>query len=63
MSEPVESESWDDGTYLVDRDGTVWLVVRDGGMVTRADYTGATSAGVNWLKENKGPVRVLDVPR
>lgn len=46
--------------YVVDRDGVVWAVVRDGGMVTRAHDTGVVSAGVAWLEREAGPLVPLD---
>lgn len=42
--------------YVRDRNGIIWGVVRDGGMVTTADYTGAFSAGIDWLEQNHGPL-------
>lgn len=52
--------TYDDGTYLLDREGTIWIVVRDGGMVTRAEYAGAVSGGISWLEQAKGPLIVID---
>lgn len=46
--------------YVVDRDGLVWRVVRDGGMVTRADFDGVTSAGIAWLESEAGPLLPFD---
>lgn len=46
--------------YVVDRDGNVWAVVRDGGMVTRADYRGVKSAGIAWLEREAGPLLPFD---
>jgi hypothetical protein len=51
-----------DGTYLADRNGLIWMVVRDGAMVTRADYSGAHSAGIVWLEQTAGPLIVVRVP-
>lgn len=49
-----------DKTYLKDNQGTIWLVVRDGGMVTTADYSGQIySAGIKWLEDNYGPLERL----
>jgi hypothetical protein len=47
-------------THVVDRDGNVWLVVRDGGMVTRATATGPISAGIAWLEREAGPLLPFD---
>jgi hypothetical protein len=46
--------------YVIDRDGVVWKIVRDGGMVTRADDTGITSAGIAWLEAQAGPLIPFD---
>lgn len=46
--------------YVKDRTGTIWLIVRDGGMVTTADYSGQIySAGIKWLENNFGPLEEL----
>ncbi len=46
--------------YVRDRQGTVWLLAHDGGMVTTADYTGQVySAGIEWLRTNYGPLEEL----
>jgi hypothetical protein len=50
-----------DGAYVVDRDCTVWLVVRDGGMATRAWYGGVVSIGITELERTLGPLSVLDL--
>lgn len=42
--------------YVIDRDATVWKVVRDGGMATRADYGGITSIGIQRLDDTLGPL-------
>ena len=47
-------------TYVVDRLGDVWRVVRDGGMVTRSDYGGIQSAGIEWLRAELGPLIAFD---
>lgn len=47
-------------THVVDRDGNVWAVVRDGGMVTRATATGPVSAGIAWLERQAGPLLPFD---
>lgn len=47
-------------THVVDRLGDVWRVVRDGGMVTRADYGGIKSAGIEWLRAELGPLIAFD---
>ncbi len=46
--------------YAIDRDGAVWRVVRDGGIATRADYDGITSAGTTWLAAHRGPLVAFD---
>ena len=46
--------------YVVDVNGVVWAVVRDGGMVTRATHEGPISAGIAWLEENAGPLLPFD---
>jgi hypothetical protein len=46
--------------YVIDRDNVVWKVVRDGGMVTRADYNGIVSGGIQWLAETAGPLTPFD---
>lgn len=46
--------------YVRDSQGTIWLIVRDGGMVTTADYSGQIySAGIKWLADNFGPLEYL----
>jgi hypothetical protein len=47
-------------SHVVDRDGNVWAVVRDGGMVTRADHSGPISAGIAWLESEAGPLLPFD---
>jgi hypothetical protein len=42
--------------HVVDRDGLVWRIVRDGGMATRADFTGITSIGIETLRSLHGPL-------
>jgi hypothetical protein len=42
--------------HVIDRHGFVWRVVRDGGMATRADYTGQTSIGIEELRATRGPL-------
>lgn len=52
-----------DSRYVVDRDGHVWAVVRDGGMVMRANEasaSGVTSAGIVWLENTNGPLLPFD---
>lgn len=49
----------DGPTHVRDRNGVIWRVVRDGGMVTCADYAGPFSAGINWLRENYGPLEEI----
>ena len=46
--------------YVIDREGNVWAVVRDGGMVTRANYRGVISAGISWLEAAAGPLLPFD---
>jgi len=46
--------------HVVDIAGLVWTVVHDGGMVTRADYGGIKSAGIQWLWDNAGPLYAFD---
>lgn len=41
--------------HVIDKDGLVWRIVRDGGMATRADYNGITSIGINVLEREHGP--------
>ena len=43
--------------YLKDRHGTIWLLVRDGGMVSTSDYAGKVwTAGLRWLEYHHGPL-------
>ena len=42
--------------YVLDRDGLIWRVVRDGGLATRADYAGITSIGMQFLEAMHGPL-------
>jgi hypothetical protein len=42
--------------YVVDRHGHVWRVVRDGGMVTRADFGGIVSQGIASAEREHGPL-------
>jgi hypothetical protein len=53
-SEPLQPE------HVIDRNGFVWRVVRDGGMATRADYTGQTSIGIEELRATHGPLVDLE---
>ena len=46
--------------HVIDRHGFVWRVVRDGGMATRADYTGITSIGIEELRATRGPLTDLE---
>lgn len=51
-----------DGSAILDAHETVWIVTRDGGMVTRpkADSpTNVESAGIAWLARERGPLTVL----
>lgn len=46
--------------YVRDNNGTVWLLVHDGGMVTTVGYDGIIySAGIKWLEDNHGPLESL----
>ena len=45
--------------HVVDRYGNVWAVVRDGGMVTRADYIGVITMGIAAAEREVGPLRPL----
>lgn len=47
------------GEYLVDGLGVIWRIVRDGGMVTTADDIGIVSAGIQWLRDTRGPVTAI----
>lgn len=42
--------------HVIDRDGLIWRVVRDGGMATCADYSGITSIGIEALRMASGPL-------
>lgn len=46
--------------HVIDRNGIVWRVVRDGGMVTCADHTRIYSGGIQWLADNHGPLTSLN---
>lgn len=48
--------------HVRDRNGVIWRVVRDGGMVTCADYTRIYCAGITWLESNYGPLEKIDPP-
>jgi hypothetical protein len=54
----IKTEPWygNDDQYVLDTDNNVWLVVRDGGMVTRATDEGQISGGIEWLEINRGPL-------
>ena len=54
MTDPV-SDRWDD-EHAIDRAGRVWLLVRDGGMATRATFTGIISIGIAALEAEAGPL-------
>lgn len=47
--------------HVCDRHGNVWRVVRDGGMVTRADYGGIETCGINYAESAFGPLRPVYV--
>ena len=53
-----KTPQFDEGvTHVIDSQGRVWLLVHDGGMVTRTDYSGQVwSAGTAWLEEDAGPL-------
>lgn len=55
---PKGTEEGDNtGHYVIDNQGTVWMVVRDGGMVQTCDYGGVIfSAGIAWLEKKHGPL-------
>jgi hypothetical protein len=42
--------------HVLDRFGFVWRVVRDGGMLTRADYAGTKSVGIDVAERDYGPL-------
>jgi hypothetical protein len=50
----------DSPSHVVDVNGFVWAVVRDGGMATRAHYAGITSCGIAWLESEAGPLLPFD---
>ncbi len=53
-------EDWANGEgHVVDRHGAVWRVVRDGGMLTRADYAGVITIGVVAAESLVGPLTPL----
>ena len=45
--------------HVVDRLGRVWAVVRDGGMLTRADYGGIESVGIKFAEQSWGPLLLV----
>lgn len=47
-------------THVVDARGNVWLLVRGGGMATRATYEGVISIGINTLEAEAGPLLPFD---
>lgn len=48
-------------TFVTDRRGDVWRIVRDGGMAARITVHGELeSAGVRWLRDNLGPLVAFD---
>lgn len=49
--------------HVIDRDGLVWRVVRDGGMATRADYNGIVSIGIAVLEREHGPLTSIAADR
>lgn len=51
------TEGDNNGHYVIDNQDTVWMVVRDGGMVQTCDYAGRVySAGLHWLEKHHGPL-------
>lgn len=46
--------------HVLDRYGNVWAVVRDGGMVTRADYAGILTMGIAIAEAQIGPLVTLE---
>lgn len=46
--------------HVVDRNGFVWRVVRDGGMATRAEYDRIVSIGIARLEAEAGPLLPFD---
>ena len=45
--------------HVIDCDGLVWRLVRDGGMATRAHYSGIESIGIETLRATRGPLTNL----
>jgi hypothetical protein len=45
--------------HVIDREGNVWRIVRDGGMATRAVFQGAISVGIAVLERDYGPLTNL----
>lgn len=45
--------------HVIDREGMVWRIVRDGGMATRAHQTGIVSIGIATLERESGPLVTL----
>jgi hypothetical protein len=45
--------------HVRDRYGNIWALVRDGGMVTRADYAGVITMGVAAAEAQVGPLVAL----
>lgn len=56
-------ETWESGQLVVDREGRVWEVCRDGGMAQRAKWqgmNGVESIGIEYLANHHGPLRPFD---
>jgi hypothetical protein len=49
--------------HVIDQNGYVWRLVRDGGMATRAHYAGIISIGIATLEREAGPLRRLEPER
>jgi hypothetical protein len=48
-------------THVVDRNGEIWMLVHDGGMVQRVTPSGQVwSAGTAWLEYDAGPLVGID---
>jgi hypothetical protein len=46
--------------HVLDRNGYIWRVVRDGGMATRAWDVGIISIGISALEREAGPLIYLE---
>lgn len=45
--------------HVIDKNGDVWRVVRDGGMLTRAHWGGIVSIGIETARIELGPLDTL----